>query len=113
MDKNQKEKEFLCNWHEKVKSDGGSYNFPGIDTDAESYFVRREESEYLKEYNFETLPQIKSELDKMWEGQDYMQEIIKPVLTAAMKNKPTEEQKINDGDVNSKCGEIPVFIYNF
>lgn len=113
MDKNQKEKELFRSWHERAASLSGQYRFPEIDQSAESYFVKHEDEAAFTEYDFETLPQLKEKLDSMWEGQEYMQEIMRPILAASMKNKQAaSEQTVLEGK-ESKSGEIPVFIYNF
>lgn len=111
MDKNQKEKELFKSCHERIAASQEKYYFPEIDKRLESYFEKREEGEYLRDYDFETLPQLKEKLDSMWEGQPDMLEMVRPILAAAMKNRPSTEQK--EVSENKNTGEVPVFIYNF
>lgn len=115
MDKNIREKDILKNWHDNISDTDNVYVFPQAD-DSESYFIKREEADYLTEYNFETLPQLKEILSGKWKDEPYMLEILKPVLVAAMKNKPSEEQSSdNDRQKNDpdSTDKIPEFIYNF
>lgn len=82
--------------------------------DKESYFIKREESSYIREYGFQTLPDLKAELEKMWSMDETMQKCMQPVLIAAIKLKPA------DGVVNDDCHpqkrndeKLSPFIYNF
>ncbi len=76
-----------------------------------SYFESETERNYLTEYHFETLPQLRELLSEMWKHEDYMQNELKTLLAAAMKNKPLRE----DGIVKQNKSEetMPVFIYAF
>ncbi|MDE6056298.1 MAG: hypothetical protein K2G55_21635 [Lachnospiraceae bacterium] len=77
-----------------------------------SYYMLQDKHEYLMEYGFETLPQLKETLDRLWENEQYMQDIKKTVLAAAIKNKPKQEESVYaEKDTH---GHMPEFIiYNF
>lgn len=81
------------------------------DSAVKSYFQAETERNYLTEYHFETLPQLRELLSEMWKQEDYMQKELKTLLAAAMKNKPLKE----DGIVKQNNLEepMPVFIYAF
>lgn len=77
----------------------------------DSYYVLQDKHEYLMEYSFETVPQLKEMLDRLWENEQYMQDIEKTVLAAAIKNKPKREEQNNIK--KDEDGYMPEFIYNF
>ena len=87
MKKNEIER--LHDW--SVKYDG-NYRFTGVDKNTKSYFATHEEKEYIREYGFETIVEVKTELEKMWSGNRRMEEIIKTVAVATMKNEPKEAE---------------------
>lgn len=85
----------------------GNYSYTKVDKNIESYFVKYDRKEYIKEYGFETIVELKEELTQMWLGAKYMEEVIKPVAVAAMKNQPKD-----DGNKN-KTEVLNEFIYIF
>lgn len=113
MDKCKREKdklyEFACNSEE---------NYYALkEFDIKSYFIKRKDHDYMREYGFETLPELKKELELLW-GQDVlMQKCMQTVLIAAMKLKPTEQPDIKDGLSQQTKGKhkekLSPFIYNF
>ncbi len=120
MDKSQREKESLCNFGVNAPEGGGFKHFTEIDKKQESYYIPKSEGGYLTEYDFETLPELKKMLDGLWNVKPHLQEIMKVVLVAAMKNKPLEmnkgilEEKLESGGQNSHTSDkLPAFIYNF
>ena len=91
--------------------DGWEKSFDFMYKEKDSYYVLQDKHEYLMEYGFETVPQLKEMLDRLWENEQYMQDIEKTVLAASIKNKPKQEERENtkrDAD-----GYMPEFIYNF
>ncbi|WP_347223423.1 hypothetical protein [Bacteroides congonensis] len=120
MDKSEREKEELYAWG---KQHGLDYYFPTFDKEKASYFIRRkvDANSYIREYGFETLPEIMDELDNLWEKDEVSEQIKKVVGIAALKNKPSEiiseqakggssketEEKREGGD------RLPTYIYNF
>lgn len=114
MDKNLREKEALYHLNlegvENVKE-----SFMEIDHELKSYFIPKKEGDYLMEYNFDSLPQLKEQLNLLWEQEEYMKGIVQTVLVAAMKNKPSREVKEERNIENRENveGELPAFIYNF
>ncbi|MDE7177494.1 MAG: hypothetical protein K2O59_06720 [Lachnospiraceae bacterium] len=110
MDKSQNEKdklyEIACGFQKNY--------YTGSDCTEESYFIKRVEESYIREYGFETLPELKDELKKMWDEDAVMQECMQTVLVSALKLKPVEGK---DGETRN-CGEdksekLPGYIYNF
>lgn len=86
-----------------------SFDFTHKEKD--SYYVLQDKHEYLTEYDFETVPQLKEMLDRLWENEWYMQDIEKTVLAAAIKNKPNLE--VQESIERDTDGYMPEFIYNF
>lgn len=114
MDKNVREKEAL--YHLELSgTENIKESFAEVDYKLETYFSPKEEKEYLMEYDFDSLPQLKEKLNLLWENEEGMKGIVQTVLVAAMKNKPTREVKETRNIENSENneGELPAFIYNF
>lgn len=86
-----------------------SFNFAHKERD--SYYVPQDKHEYLTEYNFETVPQLKEMVDRLWENEQYMQDIERTVLAAAIKSKP--KQEVRESVERDTDGYMPEFIYNF
>lgn len=110
MDINKKEKELFANWHKQSGND--AYAFPGFEDDSESFFIKHNNDNYLMEYDFDSLPELKEKLQNMWQGQECMEKIITPVLVATMKNKP-DENLSDDVTKDDDRSNLPEFIYNF
>lgn len=90
--------------------------FTNIQKERESYYEKRDPLEkYGKEYTFQTMPELRRELELLWDGDEVMEQILKTVLVAAMKNKPLpgtegEGQEASPREVKE---QIKPFIYNF
>lgn len=93
-------------------SDGWEKSFDFTHKEKDSYYILQDKHEYLMEYGFETVSQLKEMLDRLWVNEKYMQDIEKTVLAASIKNKPRQEgSAYAERDVH---GHIPEFIiYNF
>lgn len=83
----------------------GCYQYQKIDSN--SCFVAHENADYIREYGFETIAEIKKELEGMWLGEEYMEEIIKPVAVATMKHQP------QNVEIKNKRESLDEFIYMF
>ena len=92
--------------------DGWEKSFDFTHKEKDSYYVLQDKHEYLMEYGFETVPQLKEMLDRLWENEPCLQDIEETVLAAAMKNKPKQEvRECAEKDVH---GHVPEFIiYSF
>lgn len=116
MDKCIREKEYLYELNILI-SDELNESFRSVDTGRESYFVPQEERNYIMEYYFETVPQLKERLNELWKDDSYMQDIIKTVVVAAMKNKPlkSNQESVETEKDKEKQNQnhMPAFIYNF
>lgn len=112
MDKNQKEKQILCEWG---KENSQKYSFLKADKKKDSYFIKRQDSAYIREYSFETLPQLREMLDFLWHGDEAIESIKMAVAVAAMKNKTINTiVKTDNGERKSELDdELPEYIYNF
>lgn len=110
MDKSRKEKDGLYDIACRHQRD---YYTENIDI-KESYFIKREEEPYIREYGFETLPELKKELELMWKEDIVMQECIQTVLVSALKMKPTAEVEGEPLHTEkNKSEKLPGYIYNF
>lgn len=112
MDRNEKEKNMLREW---AKKNNAAYRFTAIDMEKESYFIKRSARKYIREYQFETLPELLQELDYMWQDENSMAQIKKIVAVAALKNRPSEEiqKQTEKHHAHEKKELLPEFIYNF
>lgn len=99
-----KEMKMLYDWSIRHK---GSYKYTEENKDAKSYFIKHEKDEYIGEYGFETIVNLKTELGFLWSGDEVMEEIMKVVAVAAMKKSMT------DSVSKSKTDILDEFIYIF
>ncbi len=112
MDKNDKEKQMLYEW---AVNDYSKDVFLHSDHRRDSYFLQRTENLCIREYMFETLPELMEELNILWENDEIMESIKRVIAVAAMKNKPTK----SDDENGQKNGQevtdekLPTYIYNF
>lgn len=84
-----------------------NYQYAKKDENIESFFTLHDGNAYMKEYGFNTIVELKTNLKDMWSVDSNMQNIIKTVAVAAMKNKP------NDLEINDDNKELNEFIYIF
>lgn len=108
-----REREMLCHL-ELDMSDGWERTFDFTQKEKDSYYVLQDKREYLMEYDFETVPQLKEMLDRLWESEQYMKDIEKAVLAAAIKNKPKQGEGDSVHVQRDPQRHMPEFIiYNF
>lgn len=110
-DINRLEKENLYQWACKNYSEETERKyFSPIDRNSNSYYEDINSLNECREYVFETAAELRLELNKLWQSDEKMKQIIKTVLVASMKNKPV-------GEVNPLRAEkeegIKSYIYNF
>lgn len=111
MKKNEKEYQMLYEWGVRNHL---KYNFLQIDKERESYFIKRQNDSYIREYTFDTLPELMGELDLLWKDEEMLKQIKKVIGVAAMKNKPTRFVGERQQEVKAEKEEkMPAFIYNF
>lgn len=112
MDRNDKEKSLFAEWAKTVR---GDYFMPVQDTG--SYFIKRDQTEYIREYSLETVPELRDELEVLWDGDKNMESVLTAVLAAAIKNKPRGQERAGTAENISKVSEtteeLPIYIYNF
>lgn len=113
MEKNQKEKQLLYEWGIK---NSRNYHFQKADRLRESYFIKRQNDSYIREYAFETFPEFMKELDSLWSGDENMEPVKKAIGVAVIKNKPVTDSanpELHEENKNNVKDELPAFIYNF
>lgn len=113
----EREKELIYEWACGYGSEESEKAvFSPIDRNAESYFVKRDnQEEYLHEYGFQTLSELRTVLEAMWQGEAYMNAVMKPVLVGAMKNRIEtyrEGEKTVSGEIKA-TEKLQPYIYNF
>lgn len=92
MDKNKTERDKLYQWacenSTKARMDA---IFSSVTKDADSYYEKVENREYIREYEPETAVDIKQELSSLWEKDGCSDEVFEQIKTvctvACMKNK--------------------------
>lgn len=92
----------IYNWSVRYE---GCYQYKKAGSD--SCFVMREDGGYIREYGFETIAEVKKELESMWLGEAYTEEMIKPAAVAAMKHQP------QNAEAKDKRESLDEFIYIF
>lgn len=65
-----------------------NYNNFSVDKNMKSYFIQRNDNNYIDQYGFTSILELKAELGRMWSGDSAMEKIAKPVAVATMKNQP-------------------------
>lgn len=85
----------------------GKYCYPKKDVDSVSCFTLHDGDVYMEEYGFDTIADLKRKLGDMWSADSYMENIIKCVSVAAMKNRPA------DLEIKDNKEELNEFIYIF
>ena len=85
-----------------------------MDDAKESYFIKRDELPYIREYGFETLPELEEELNQMWNEDPVMLECMKVVLVSALKLKSQDagEDYVQHSKEHGE-EKLPAYIYNF
>lgn len=111
----EKEKIKISEWAlDNTSSDIRNKIFSKKNENMASYYIVKDdlgEDCYFKEIYFQNVPQIKSELDRLWEHEEYMNEIKTTILVAAMKNK--ERIKNLKSDIETDSQQISDYIYEF
>lgn len=117
-DKNSKEKKILKDFAAD-RLHRNKYKFPEIDLSADSYYIcRGDDQEYIREYDFDTAPELRKELEYLWKDDNNMAGLIQPMIVAALKNKPLDENLSIDKNMKSKqtqdqSEKLLAYIYNF
>lgn len=113
MDKNDLEKKKIYEWACKYAEEDFQTCFSEIE-EKDSFYEKRKEETYIKEYNIRTAIDLSNKLNEIWENDEIMQSIKKVILIAALKNMPTEDilKQESDKEPNMK-EQLPSYIYNF
>lgn len=117
MDKNQTEKDRLFKWAcENFTNDRTEDVLTPIKKDANSYYEKVENREYIREYGPDNAADIKQELSSLWGRDTHNSEIYEQVkmicAVAIMKNKnPENMEKVAVQDKHKK--QLKPFIYQF
>lgn len=114
MNKNQREKDILLQMADLAARHTGCFTVP--ERDADTYFVEKTDHDYLREYGFETVPELRNLLQTEMELDNKQDELLLKMMTiAAFKNRNetnnkggTEEQR----DIPERHDTLPSYIYN-
>ena len=112
MDMNSKEKEKIYEWACDAGPDIEN-SFTTIDKACDTYYEKRNDEQYIKEYFYQTVPELKQELEALWGDSSYMKTVMQYVLVAAIKNKPRENEKSEENQEAQNAEQIKAYIYNF
>lgn len=114
MDKNKREKDRLLEMAHGQELDRNCFTLP--EENADTYFLERKDSIYLKEYGFETVPQLRELLQKETGFDGEQEELLTVITVAAFKNqirKEMPQDKKESVAVQRETKEVlPTFIYN-
>lgn len=114
MDKNKREKDRLLEMACRQEPDRSCFTLP--EKNVGTYFLERKDNIYLKEYEFETVPQLRSLLQKEAGFDRGQEELLKMITVAAFKNQFRKEVISMENENNAVQAEpreaLPAFIYN-
>lgn len=114
IDKNKREKDCLLEMARRQELDRNCFALPEKNID--TYFLERKDDAYLKEYGFETVPQLRELLQKEVGFDEKQEELLKMITVAAFKNQVQRDKdmdKKEDTAVRAEAKEVlPAFIYN-
>ena len=91
------------------------------DDNVSSYYedVFHGSREYIKEYAFDSIIELKKELTQLWQNEDFMREFIPVVLAAVFKKRKNNSDAEKRMPLEKKptesesSGGLPTYIYNF
>lgn len=96
------EKEIMRKWAEETASDGIktclAHNV------SETYWHKREKVSGIEEYGFETIPELRAQLEHLWADEPEMQEKVLNMAVAAFKTRK---------ECEDKEAILPVYVYAF
>lgn len=114
---NEREKQILQDIAIKLNN-SGKRSITNKKCDGSSYYENTSysQSEYIREYSFDSIIELKSILKQFWQGEDFMCEFIPVVLASAFKNRLeaayNEQKSLLDQNTRGEDKEIlPTFIY--
>lgn len=104
-----KEQESIRKWAAK---ESGWLCFSSKNDDVDSYYSKKENSEYLIRYDFQGVPELKIKFDDMWNGTD-KEQIMDSVLATSMKHKIHVGSARTKDNMVADDGDLKDYIYNF
>ena len=118
MKNNRKEQEMFYHWalthHDELTEER---YFPKINPERSSYYEEPQEIyPYCHEYSYETVDELKKQLEKMWGNDKTIEQILTAVVVSAFKNEPEnyrEDCSKSKAQENATQNELTTFIYNF
>lgn len=105
----QKEKDLICSISEGVKM-----QIPAIDKNADTYYICSELSSRICPYDFNTIVELRNELEKLWKDNETMKKLIPVVLASVFKLRPSDDAVAhvnNEQDGSKNSGILPVYTY--
>ena len=105
------EKEILKEWADKYATIELNQKYlPIIDKTSESYWETYEETNNVREYSFDSIPELR-EILKEQLTEEYFDDIITVLSVATLKNKPIDTG--DSGNKDKKISNIPEYVYVF
>lgn len=105
------EKELILAWVENNYSEKRKAEIFGESNSQESYYLERVNDHCIEEYAFDTVVELKNQLEELWAEDDVMQEIILPVAGSCFKEHVNNEKRKDITKEEYK--ELPEFVYVF
>ena len=112
MDKNISEKEKLYKWAcQYTSKDRTESVFTPVMKECSSYYESIKNTDYIHEYNFDTVNEIKQELSSLWKEDEIFGQAALICSVACMKNKNILSPQKKDAHENMK--QLKPYIYHF
>lgn len=115
MDENKREKQKLLEVARKSK-DVEKKCFTQPQKEIDTYFVEREAEDYIQEYGFKSMPELKVILENTLQIEDDREELIRIISIATFKNrynnskKQVSSKQLEESTADSE--KLPGYIYN-
>ena len=105
-----REIETLIKWSDDDTSE--MIFFTDIDKELDSYYTLREPNQYYREYDPQSIDDIRKELLGLWKDRSSFTEIIDVVAVSAIRNKVLPAHVVQKSE-SQKNDELKPYIYNF
>lgn len=109
------EKDRILEWANENRKPG----YPDCDwkEDVTGYFITFDNTHNVMPLGFETVAELKSQLEAMWEQDGSMKNMAMTCAVAAFRNRPQNVSKVQKDEMEESAGNdpfvIPDFVYVF
>ena len=106
------EKARIADWAKKNHLRRPPFDF-FFDAERDSYFELFDDTNNFSEYGFDTLPELRRQLLKMWEGDPALEQAALLCAVAAFKSKRSELVRKDISTEATSMLAVPDFVYAF